>query len=324
MRNITEVHTGKIITDTDLCLESLFTGDYGKANNIKASFLGYEKEITKVPHKPIDLAEKLVINVSSQKGCPMKCSFCECHKLDCKGNASLPEIMSEASTAIALSGITRGKRLNMHYTRTGEPTFNPAVIQSARLIADMVRPPFSDVQFEEYHPVVSTMCPKDNAGLLDFLMRWVKTGFIYGGKDGFGLQFSINTLNEDDRNTMFAGMSLPLDEISRLIYKLPEPKGRKFTLNFAVTEKSDLDPVKMRKLFDRDRCVIKITPMYATINTEADKCLTPGALDIYSRFERPLVSDGWDVIVQLLSHEESTDGITHGNSLLATYDPSVR
>ena len=45
MRKITETHTGKIVTDTDLTLEYLYVGDYGKENNIKASFLGYDKRI---------------------------------------------------------------------------------------------------------------------------------------------------------------------------------------------------------------------------------------------------------------------------------------
>ena len=43
MRTITKTHTGKIISDTDLTLEYLYVGDYGKENNIKASFLGYDK-----------------------------------------------------------------------------------------------------------------------------------------------------------------------------------------------------------------------------------------------------------------------------------------
>ena len=42
MRQITDTHTGEIISDTDLTLEYLFVGDYGKENNIKADFLGYD------------------------------------------------------------------------------------------------------------------------------------------------------------------------------------------------------------------------------------------------------------------------------------------
>lgn len=35
MRKITETHTGKIVSDTDLGIEYLYVGDYGKENNVK-------------------------------------------------------------------------------------------------------------------------------------------------------------------------------------------------------------------------------------------------------------------------------------------------
>ena len=124
MRKITETHTGKIVSDTDLGIEYLYVGDYGKENNIKADFLGYTKRIEKVEHKPVDITEKLVVTVSSQKGCPMNCNFCDCPKLGFHGNASTMELVSEITTGIALSGIKHGSRLNVHYARMGEPTFN--------------------------------------------------------------------------------------------------------------------------------------------------------------------------------------------------------
>ena len=55
MRKITKTHTGMIVSDTDLKLEYLYVGDYGKENNIKADFLGYTKRIDKVEHR--DVAE---------------------------------------------------------------------------------------------------------------------------------------------------------------------------------------------------------------------------------------------------------------------------
>lgn len=48
MRQITDTHTGEIISDTDLTLEYLFVGDYGKENNIKADFLGMINELKKL------------------------------------------------------------------------------------------------------------------------------------------------------------------------------------------------------------------------------------------------------------------------------------
>ena len=317
MRQITETHTGKIITDTDLNLEYLYVGDYGKENNIKASFLGYDKRIDEVKHHDVDITDKLVVTVSSQKGCPMNCNFCDCPKLGFKGNATLPELVTEIMSGVALSGIKHGKRLNVHYARMGEPTFNPNVITSAEYIAKMLGDKNSDVTFDEYHPVVSTMMPKANKNLKEFLHKWVETGFVYGGEDGFGLQFSINTLDEDDRNAMFRNRSMSLQEISDVIRELPMPKKRKYTLNFAVTSKSNLDVDLMNKYFDKDKCIVKITPIHETVEAVDEGYEIVKDFDVYEKFEQPLVDDGWDVIVFVPSREEDADRITCGNSLIA-------
>lgn len=317
MRKITETHTGKIVTDTDLNLEYLYVGDYGKENNIKASFLGYDKRIDKVEHKPVDITDKLVVTVSSQKGCPMDCNFCDCPKLGFKGNATLPELITEIMSGVALSGIKHGQRLNVHYARMGEPTFNPNVITSAEFIAQMLMNDHSDVTFDTYHPVVSTMMPKANKNLKEFLHKWVETGFAYGGEDGFGLQFSINTLDENDRNEMFRNRSLSLQEISDIIKELPMPKKRKYTLNFAVTSKSNLDVALMNKYFDKEKCIIKMTPIHETVEAVDEGYEIVHDFDVYEQFEQPLVNDGWDVIVFVPSKEEDEDRITCGNSLIA-------
>lgn len=317
MRKITETHTGKIVTDTDLTLEYLYVGDYGKENNIKASFLGYDKRIDKVEHKPVDITDKLVVTVSSQKGCPMNCNFCDCPKLGFKGNATLPELITEIMSGVALSGIKHGQRLNVHYARMGEPTFNPNVITSAESIAQMLMSENSDVTFDTYHPVVSTMMPKSNKNLKEFLHKWVTTGFVYGGEDGFGLQFSINTLNENDRNEMFRNRSLSLQEISDIIKELPYPKKRKYTLNFAVTSKSNLDVDLMNKYFDKEKCIVKMTPIHETVEAVDEGYEIVHDFDVYEQFEQPLVNDGWDVIVFVPSKEEDEDRITCGNSLIA-------
>lgn len=317
MRIATNTKTGKIVSDTDLCLEYLYVGDYGKENNIKADFLGYTKRIDKVKHKPVDITDKLVVTVSSQKGCPMNCNFCDCPKLGFHGNASTIELVSEITTGIALSGIKHGERLNVHYARMGEPTFNPNVITSAKIIFQIVKDSNADISFNTYHPVVSTMMPKSNKNLEKFLHDWVDTGFIYGGEDGFGLQFSINTLDEEERNKMFRNNSLSLQEISDIIKSLPMPKKRKYTLNFAVTSKCNLDVDLMNKYFNKDKCIVKITPIHETVEAVNEGYEIVKDFDVYEKFEQPLVKDGWDVIVFVPSKEEDTDRITCGNSLIA-------
>lgn len=313
MRREIKTNTGIIITDETLKLEYLHVGDYGKENNIKADFLGYTKRIDKVEHMNVDLTKKLVVTVSSQKGCPMACDFCDCSNFGFYGNASLPELISEISTGVALSRIEHGKRLNIHFARMGEPTFNPNVIDAACRSSEI----FGDM-FDEYHPVVSTMMPQGNCHLESFLWKWLIFGETYGGGDGFGLQFSINTLNESDRDRMFRNYSLPLLHIGDIIDRLPYPKGRKYTLNFAVTSKSNLDPALMNKFFDKEKCIVKITPVHETREAVNQGYEIVKDFNVYEKFEKPLVAEGWDVIVFVPSEEEDADRITCGNALIAS------
>lgn len=312
MRNITTTNTGIIVSDTDMNLEFLYVGDYGKENNIKADFLGYTKKIEKVEHRPVDITDKLVVTVSTQKGCMEKCKFCDCPKFGFKGNVSYFELVSEIMTGVALSKIKTGKRLNVHFARMGEPTWNQDVVDAARAVGELVKD-----RFDEYHPVVSTMLPKNNRHLRDFLHAWTALGKTSTWNGGIGLQFSINTLDEADRNDMFNNCSMSLQEISDLARELPDPVGRKYTLNFAVTEKCNLDSALMDKYFDKDRFIVKITPIHATKEAIKNDFSTSFDFDVYEKFEKPLVDAGWQVIVFIPSAEEDSDRITCGNSLIA-------
>jgi 23S rRNA (adenine2503-C2)-methyltransferase len=98
------------------------------------------------------------------------------------------------------------------------------------------------------------------------------------------------------------------------------PVGRKYTLNFPVTEKTILDPHVLSSLFDKDKFIVKITPIHATTEAIDNGIETNSGYydyNVYRQFERPLVEAGWDVIVFVPSKEEDEDRITCGNALLS-------
>lgn len=99
--------------------------------------------------------------------------------------------------------------------------------------------------------------------------------------------------------------------------RLPMPKKRKYTLNFAVTSKNNLDPDLMEKYFDKEKCIVKITPIHETVEAIDEGYEIVTDFDVYEKFEQPLVDRGWDVIVFVPSKEEDEDRITCGNSLIA-------
>lgn len=129
---VIKTHTGKIYVDSDKQLEFLTVGDYGKENNIKANFLGLTKEINGVKNTDVDLTDKWVATISTQKGCPMKCKFCDCPKYGFHGNATVEELCYEVETILQNESIDHTKRFNVHFARMGEPTFNNNVLNFTR------------------------------------------------------------------------------------------------------------------------------------------------------------------------------------------------
>lgn len=314
---IIKTHTGKIYVDRERQLEFLTVGDYGKENNIKADFLGYTKEIRGVQNTAVDLTKKWVATISSQKGCPMKCQFCDCPKYGFYGNASIDDLGYQVETILKGEAVKKTERFNLHVARMGEPTFNPYINE---FIAHWLRMLVSaHISADVIHPVVSTMLPRNNNRLGTFIIDFCDIkNRIYEGEAG--LQFSINSTDDEQRNKQFDGMSLPLSEISRSSERLPMPVGRKYTLNFAVTANTILDAKKMSSLFDKNKFIVKITPIHQTksaIQNGFDVGSSYEDYDVYRKFEQPLLDEGWDVIVFVPSKEEDSDRITCGNALIS-------
>lgn len=315
-----KTRTGCIFYDTEKNLEWLYVGDYGKENNIKADFLGLSKEINSVPHHEVDLGDKMVVTISTQKGCPMKCRFCDCPKVKFGGNASREELAFEVEHAIKASGCRHTKRFNLHLARMGEPTFN--VTNVCEFISQDLRPLVkSQMKADVIHPVFTTMLPKEvHIDKLTLVVREFCNikNITYAGEAG--IQFSINSTSEEQREYLFRGMAHSLRNISRIAAELPSPKGRKYTLNFPVANNTILNAKDLSTLFDKSKFIVKITPIHETNEAKGNGITTEGGYDtynVYKRFEEPLLAEGWDVIVFVPSKEEDADRITCGNALLS-------
>lgn len=176
-------HTGKIYVDTEHRLEFLTVGDYGKENNIKADFLGLTKEINGVENTAVDLSKKWVATISTQKGCPMHCKFCDVPKFGFYGNASIEDMDRQIRTIIEGESVRETDRFNVHFARMGEPTWNENVLAFGLALRGVVKS--TGLVAKTVHPVVSTMLPKANNKLRNFLQVWcsIKNEF-YNGEAG--------------------------------------------------------------------------------------------------------------------------------------------
>lgn len=326
IKNI-EVPTGNIlvVSGEKGKLECLSIGDYGKEHNVKADFLGISREINGVPNtKTMALSEKWVVTISTQYGCSMGCMFCDVPSVGRGLNATLNDLKWQVLEAIKLHPeIEATKRLNIHYARMGEPTFNRNVLEHAVSVRKDIYPLLNR---SLVHPVVSTMLPKKNKHLMRFLQDWCEIkNDIYKGDAG--LQFSINTTDESKRQKLFNNNSLTLKEVSKIGAYLPSPVGRKYALNIALVDGAEVNGEQMVELFSPDKFMCKITPIHKTTASENNSirtCSGYKSFTPYSQCEKELKKAGFDVLVFVPSLDEDNGMITCGNAILSGKFPTSK
>lgn len=303
-----EVPTGDILVVEGARgkLEMLSLGDYGQSVNLNQ-------------HRPVPdglplmpLSEKWVITISTQYGCSMRCEFCDVSKVGPGKNATLSDLQGQVLAGLQLHPeIASTKRLNIHFARMGEPTWNPAVLDCAKWLKDHVDPE------HRCHPVVSTMMPARNIWLKTFIHAWMRIkNRVYAGNAG--LQLSINSTDEQERQVMFSGNAASLETIADIMRGIV-PTGRKITLNFAVAGYT-VDPGVLLRHFRPEWYVCKLTPMHKTAEALANGIETEGdytALDPYVEIEARLRAAGYDVLTFIASHDEDAGRITCGNAILS-------
>lgn len=317
-RNI-KVPTGNIciIEGEEGLLEVLSIGDYGRAKNVKADFLGLLDDIEGVPNGEImPLEHKWVVTMSTQYGCSMNCKFCDVPKVGKGRNATYQDLLWQLMYALSLHPeVKTTERLNIHFARMGEPTFNENVLAFTAAMPSII--PF--VAKNKTHPVISTMMPKMNTRLNEFIEDWIRLK-NYNYKGNAGLQLSINSTNEIQRQYMFSGNALSLAEISKMAEKWESPIGRKYALNFALADDYEVDAIKLLSYFDPKKFMVKITPLHKTHSCEENKIITTGGYEHYTPYkqvEENLKNVGFDVLVFVPSYDEDKGRITCGNAILS-------
>lgn len=227
-------------------------------------------------------------------------------------NASFSDLVGQVLTGVQLHPeIKTTKRLNIHFARMGEPTFNPHVLDAAKFFKDNL-----DAEYH-VHPVVSTMMPNDNQWLKTFIHNWMRIkNRVYNGNAG--LQLSINSTDESERGRMFRGNACTLLEIAEIMRGIV-PTGRKITLNFAVAGYT-VDPNVLLRYFPPEWYICKLTPMHKTANASRCGIQTEGDYttpEPYQKIEEELKAAGYDVLVFIASNDEDLGRITCGNAILS-------
>lgn len=318
------IPTGYLFTDeySKGPLETLSIGDYGKQHNIKADFLGFTKEIDGVPNMPcMPLSEKWVVTLSTQYGCPMKCTFCDVPNIPFKGNVSEADLKQQLYSAIKLfPDVKYTERLNIHFARMGDPIFNAAVFDFTAWIYQNKATIQEDtgLRIEVIHPVLTTSLPRKFKLLETRIHSWTNTkNTLYNGQAG--MQFSINSTNEEQRTEMFGDMQLHLEDFAKIAERMDDPISRKYCLNFAYASDFEVDGKKLAKLFDPEKFMCKITPIHNNNACMENGIETIDGYDSYLPYKKPeedLKDAGFDVLVFIPSMDEENGLVTCGNAIL--------
>lgn len=301
-------------------LEIVSLGDYGKDVNLKCDAIGLSRIPEKVKHqKMMPLTKKWVITISTQYGCNMGCPYCDAPLAGNGKNATFKDLIKQVITGLKIHPeIKSSERLNIHYARMGEPSWNPNILDATKWLKKHVDPEY------KIHPVVSTIMPKNNEWLKTFIHTWMRMkNRLLDGEAG--LQLSINSTDENERKIIFNNNALPLHKIEKIMRGIV-PYGRKITLNFAIADYT-IDPKELIKFFDPDDYIIKLTPMHKTVTALNNGIKTEGEYREYypyAHHEELLKDEGYDVLVFIASEEEDLGRITCGNAIISGSLPDTK
>lgn len=203
--------------------------------------------------------EKWVIMISTQFGCSVGCSMCDVGGVEYRGNLSVREMLTQLRTVLsAHPEIDPSKvgKLKLHFARMGEPSLNPAVVDTLAHLARAKTLP-------GLLPSVSTVAPNCSVAE-DFFARLYKIKEKHFGGGRFQLQFSVHSTDEDVRGKLIPVLKWSLERIADFGPRWRSPGDRKLTLNFALPDQVPFDPAVLDKIFSPEHFLVKFTPVHPT------------------------------------------------------------
>ncbi|MCK4801242.1 MAG: hypothetical protein KAS84_04570 [Anaerolineales bacterium] len=270
-------------------------------------FNGGLVECVEAVQPPRPREEKWVLMISTLFGCPISCQMCDAGG-HYSGKLTESEMFAQIEYLIQKrypDGYVPSKQLKIQFARMGEPALNPAVLDLLESLPDRINAP-------GLLPSVSTIAPH---GSDDFFERLTEIKNTVYTKGRFQFQFSIHTTDQKLRDELIPVKKWDFQQMARFGERYYQPGDRKITLNFALAEKSPVQPELLLEHFDPERFLIKITPLNPTYRAESTGLKSyvdpENEIDTYPTLDE-LRQAGYQVILSIGEQEENRIGSNCG------------
>ena len=240
--------------------------------------------------RPYD--EKWLLTVSTQKGCPHDCAFCDVAPLPFKGNLTKDEILEQVDFLLKATPYAKTQKAKIGFARMGEPAHNLFNVLSA--MEAIVKAPSRSVGEilankraycnHKWLPCFNSILPRktiEGISGQDVLKQVIQ--FKEDECDGFlHLQVSCNSTNEETRQKLFGGANvLTIPEVIDIVNK-NEVTNRTVTLNFIVMKDVEVNVDELIKMgLNPNKFAIKLIPLNKTDNSEKHSLETFANYDNY-------------------------------------------
>jgi 23S rRNA (adenine2503-C2)-methyltransferase len=297
-------------------------GKYGKSDLAIlyiAEIDGKIVEFVESVQPPIKKEEKWVLIISTLYGCPMKCLMCDAgeyyHGIVDK-NALIKQIDYLINASFPDSSEITIKKVKIQFARMGEPSINPYVLELLEELPNRYKIP-------GLIPCVSTIAPNGTEDFFDQLLS-IKNTLYSNGK--FQLQFSIHSSDEKERVKWLPSNIWDFSKIAAFGKRWYRPGDRKITLNFAVSDKSIIEPSVLVQFFDPQYFFIKLTPINPTNKAERNNLQSGITVQNEENFHlvKEFQRHGYEVLLSIGAWEENQIGSNCGQFATKYVDGQVK
>lgn len=213
----------------------------------------------------VDYKDKWIMDISTQKGCPYKCLFCDVPKNRFKGNLTKDEIIDQIRFNLnATPYVTQSKSLSIYFARMGEPSHNIHNILSAIDELDHVIP-----NAIYYTPAINTILPQKVNGYTGFDILKLLINKKNERNGNLDINISCSTTDENYKNHLLNGAKVyQIQDIIQEINKY-NILGNRIRLNFIIMKDIKFNTDIFNGL-DMTKIELRLTPLTNTENSKTN------------------------------------------------------